>query len=501
MRQGAISRRGEAIRVRALGAAVLLAALIAAIGLGGAPPAIGGEPVVQGSSGVGDPLLPKAGNGGYKVSHYDADLRYRLSANKLRATTTIDAKVKTGGQDLGRFDLDFRGPNISSLKVDGKRAVFSRSGQELIVTPESPLEDGSKFSVEVKYAGHPKPVTDDDGSQEGWVRTKEASVALGEPQGTPSWLPSNDHPSDKASFNVRIKVPKGQSAISNGRLAERETKGKWTSFQYRQKEPMTTYLASVAAGHFQLERGKAGGVPYLAAITEGQARNGGAKALLQRTRKALDFERSILGKYPFSTTGGIVVPSSLGYSLEVQTRPYYPGVPSQDLAVHELAHQWFGDSATLSSWNEIWLHEGFATYFEFLYAERHGGPTAQQAFNQLYAAHGAGDDGFWNPPSGDPGTAANIFAGSVYTRGAMALQVIRKQVGGKDFFAILRKWARNKRHANGTIAQFQALAESVSGEDLDTIFQDWLYEPGKPPLDGPRGKAAVAPLALTLSGR
>jgi aminopeptidase N len=491
----------QVIRTRTLAMAALLAALVATVSLAGAPPAVG-RVLGHGSSGVGDPLLPLAGNGGYDVRSYDAHLRYRLSKNKLSSTTEIKARA-TLSPDLSRFDLDFRGPKISSLRVDGQAAAFTRDGQELIVSPVTPLVNGSHFTVKIRYSGHPKPVTDADGSHEGWVTTKQAAVALGEPQGTPAWLPSNDHPTDKAKFSVSIEVPKGQNAISNGRLVKRKRMGKWTRFDYRQKEPMATYLATITAGHIALEHGRAGGVPYLAALTKGQLKNHGARKLLKRTRKALKFERSVLGKYPFSNSGGVVVPSPLGYSLETQTRPYYPGMPSQDLAVHELAHQWFGDSVSIGGWDEIWLNEGFATYFEWLYFERHGGPTAQEQFDTLYTSHAAGDE-FWNPPPGDPGSAANIFANSVYERGAMALQAVRHKVGKKDFLQTLRKWVRLKRHANGRILQFHDLAEQVSGKNLDTIFQNWLYEPGKPPPLGSRGRrtwAAAAPAPVFGSAR
>ncbi|CAN5475865.1 M1 family metallopeptidase [soil metagenome] len=477
------------LKFRTLAAAGFLAALIATVTLAGAPPAIGGVAVVQGAAGVGDPLLPKAGNGGYKVSSYDAQLRYRLGANKLKSTTRIKAKVKTGGPSLGRFDLDFRGPKITSLRVDGKKAGFSRAGQELIVTPKQPLLSGATFQIQVSYSGTPKPVTDPDGSQEGWVVTKGYSIALGEPQGTPAWLPSNDHPSDKARFRIKIEVPRGQRAIANGRLVKHRHKGRWNIFGYRQNKPMATYLATVATGPLVFDKAKVGGAKYLAALSQDDA-PGGRALLLKHTRRALTFERKALGKYPFADTGGIVIPSSLGYSLETQTRPYYPGVPGQGLATHELGHQWFGDSVSIAGWNEIWLNEGFATYLEFLYDERHGGPSVKQTFNKLYADHAGSDNAFWNPPPADPGSAANLFAGSIYIRGAMALEAVRLTTGDHDFFELLRQWVKENEYSNGTIAGFQQLAESISGEDLDAVFQDWLYEPGKPPPIGPRAANA-----------
>ncbi len=147
--------------------------------------------------------------------------------------------------------------------------------------------------------------------------------------------------------------------------------------------------------------------------------------------------------------------------------------------VHEMAHQWFGDSVGLTRWPEIWLNEGFATWAEWYYAERHGGQSARQVFNRLYRTS-ASAKGFWNPPSGRPGAAKNLFATSIYLRGAMALQALRMKIGTKPMLATLRRWTTDHRHATATIDQFTALAEEVSGRDLTKLFKDWLYLRGKP---------------------
>src|SRR6478752_1354795 len=180
-----------------------------------------------GSPGLGDPFFPLAGNGGYDVAHYGLNLSYGPSTNQLTGTATITA---TATQDLSRFDLDLRGFTISRLDVNGHAATFTRDGQELVVTPRSGIRSGSTFSVIVGYAGTPTVVTDPDFSIEGWVPTDDGAFVVNEPQGSPGWYPANDNPRDKATYDFALTVPRGITAIGNGRLVGRHTRGGKTTW-------------------------------------------------------------------------------------------------------------------------------------------------------------------------------------------------------------------------------------------------------------------------------
>jgi aminopeptidase N len=170
------------------------------------------------------------------------------------------------------------------------------------------------------------------------------------------------------------------------------------------------------------------------------------------------------------------------YSLESQTKPNYWVVPSTLTIVHELAHQWFGDGVTLAVWLDMWLNEGFATWSEWIWTERHGGATAQQTFDQLYATpedSDAGQDLWFPAPAALPDPSV-LFATPVYDRGAMTLQALREKVGDDAFFRIMRTWYAENRGRSVTTADFIALAERVSGAQLDDFFRVWLYEEGRP---------------------
>jgi aminopeptidase N len=164
-------------------------------------------------------------------------------------------------------------------------------------------------------------------------------------------------------------------------------------------------------------------------------------------------------------------------------RANYWVVPrNPETVVHELAHQWFGDSVSLAKWPDMWLNEGFATWSEWIWSERHGGDTARQFFDNLYATpedSAAGEDLWFPAPAALPDPSV-LFSTPVYDRGAMTLQALREKVGDDTFFSILRTWYADHRGGNVTTADFTALAEHISGQDLDHFFQVWLYEEGRP---------------------
>ena len=157
-------------------------------------------------------------------------------------------------------------------------------------------------------------------------------------------------------------------------------------------------------------------------------------------------------------------------------------MPDEATLVHELSHMWFGDSVTLTTWPDIWLHEGFATWSEWIWSERHGGDTAQQFFDDRYATPEDSPDGedLWFPAPAALPDPSVLFSTPVYDRGAMTLQALREKVGDDTFFSILKTWYADHRGGNVTTDEFTALAERISGQDLDHLFQVWLYEEGRP---------------------
>nr|WP_202490140.1 M1 family metallopeptidase [Streptomyces sp. SID8381] len=445
-----------------------------------------------GAPGIGDPYYPDYGNGGYDVSHYDLRLKYQPATDELEGTATISARTT---QDLSSFDLDFL-LDVSEVRVNGTKAAFTTSGQhELVVTPKTPLAKGTAVTVVVRYSGVPS--TKSAYGFTTWHRTPDGAVAADEPEAAWWWFPSNDHPSDKATYDVSVAVPDGTQAISNGTLQATSSQLGWTRYSWRQNKPQATYLATLALGKFDITTGVSeGGVPVINAYSKDLGDNdGAARASVERTGEIVDWLSGYFGPYPFSSAGGYVPNTTTGYALETQTRVFYS--PKQfakganvSLIVHELGHQWFGDDVSVKGWKDIWLNEGFATYAQWLWSEHEGEGTARELADYVYASHPA-DDPFWTVAPGDPG-ADNQFDDAVYDRGAAAVQALRDEVGDTAFFRILKGWPAAHAYGNASVADFERYAEQVSGKPLAALFDTWLFQPVKP-------AAAAASRSLTAA--
>ncbi|MGQ5259721.1 M1 family metallopeptidase [Micromonospora sp. ZYX-F-536] len=432
-----------------------------------------------GAADAGDPYVPGRGNGGYDVKNYKLDVRYDPPTDRLTGRATITA---TATQDLSRLNLDLAGLQVNAVTVDGTRAEHRRADDELVVTPPEGLPRGRPFTVAVDYAGVPTAVTDGELGSGGFLHTADGAVALGQPDSAATWFPVNDHPSDKASYELAVTVPDGLSALSNGVPGPRSSAGGWTTWRWSERTPMASYLSTLVIGDYRVVTGTHAGQPMVTAVAASLPATGGAARSLARTGEIADFLASRFGPYPFDSYGGIVVADDrVGYALETQSRPVYGPAfftgdrPNLGVVVHELAHQWFGDSVSLSKWGDIWLNEGFASYAEWLWEEHDGGRTAQRNFELQYAATD------WSQPSVEPGRE-RMFGTAVYKRGALAVHALRRTVGDDAFFRILRTWTTERAAGSATTSDFVELAERVAGRQLRPLFDAWLVGGAAPTL-------------------
>jgi aminopeptidase N len=475
-----------------IGAVTLVLGAMGATGAGAAP-----QPCAPGAAGVGDDYFPNYGNGGYDVSRYDLDVSYDPATDVLDGKAVVHARAT---QSLCSFHFDFVGMNIHSIEVADKPATFTRDGQELIVTPKRPLGNGVRFDATVTYDGVPTEFAIPGTTlRTGFMATPEGATVAGQPEVAAGWFPVNDHPIDKAAYNFKVTVPQGFEVVANGFLRNTMKHGDETTWEWRASEPMASYLATIDIADWDVTKTQTdAGLPEYDAVDTHIT--GGVRDeiddSLGRQGEILEMLSDAFGPYPFNTVGGIVPnQNDLRFALETQTRPVYSklfwidrnGNPrdGDGVVVHELAHQWYGDDVAVERWQHIWLNEGFASYAEWLWEEHEGRGTPQEIFQATYDAIPA-DDPFWSVVIGDPGVT-DLFSDPVYTRGAMTLQALRNEVGDDDFFEILQRWASENSGGNGATDRFIALAEAVSGQNLDDLFQTWLFTPQKPPASAVAG--------------
>lgn len=468
-----------------LSTALVVAGLAVALSVGSVGRSVGaaGRDDVRpaGAPGIGDPYFPLDGNGGIDVLSYDIHDRYEFRPGRLSGWTGLRVR---GTQAVSSFDLDFLLP-VRSVRVDGRSVRFTHAGHELVV--KRGLEPGEVVDVRVRYTG--LPARRSYAGESNWLANAGEVVAMNQPHMAPWWFPANDHPLDKARIRVSITVPREYDVVSNGRRVHRKAHGRLATTTWRAEEPMVPYLAFFAAGRYKIADGVRDGRPWLVAVSKGLPTNAQPSAMRQmrQTPGITRWLETQLGDYPFSTVGGLVTSLEPGFALENQTRPTYsPASLSQITVVHELAHQWFGDSVAVHHWSDIWLNEGAATFMEWRWDEAHGGTSAAAELRDRYDDTDA-DDEFWGLVVADPcpnpsgcSSVIDIFDGRVYQRGAMALQALRNRIGGEAFWALLRRWVADREGGNGSTAQFEALAEEVSGADLDGFFAAWLHSPTKP---------------------
>lgn len=463
----------------ALSASLLLCLALAAVPATAAEGDPGRLRFAEGEAGVGDPYFPLAGNGGIDVLSYDLAIDYEPPADpddlagrlEGRATITL---VPT--KDLASFHLDLRDLDVESVAVNGKRARYSHDNTELQIKPRPKLREGRSVEVVIEYGGATSRPRDIEGALYGWVTTTDGAMVVSEPDGSPTWFPANDHPTDKASYTFEVTVPKGLVAVANGELVDESTSGGRTTWIWDAPDPMASYLATSTVGNFELRTTFAGdGTPIIDAIDEDLAPS--ASQSLELVPEMMAFFAERYGDYPFTTYGGIVDDDSVGYALETQTRSFYSEVAREGTLAHELGHQWMGNHVSTQEWDDIWLNESWATYSTWMWDEEQGRTTAQERFEEVLAI--PGDDEFWDVVIAGPG-ATNLFAGAVYDRGAATLHALRTQIGDDAFFALAQTWVQRYGGATASTADFIALAEEVSGQDLQGLFRVWTSTPERP---------------------
>lgn len=445
-----------------------------------------------GAPGIGDDFYPTLGNGGYDVQTYLIDLTVSDDLREIMAGLVTIEAVAT--QDLSTFNLDFLGMTVEHVTVNDAPVAFSREGREMTVIPVYPLTSGQPFVVRVAYSGIPglDEDSDDLDFNNGWFAYGTGVLVASEPDGSAMWYPANDHPLDKAKFRFVIDVPAPYVVAANGALVSREEAGQRITYTWDMDYPMATYLATVNIQTFKERTDSSQSRVHIRNYFPEILADDGER-VFSKQAEMIDYFETIFGPYPFDQYGVVVADINLGFALETQTISLFgkniirqgamaSGTSAESVIAHELAHQWFGNSLTPATWQDIWLNEGFATYAQVLWAEHeYGADVAHEMLVEYYggirspllAMFGIAAPG--NPPPDQ------LFNTSVYLRGGWTLHALRLHIGDDAFFELLLQYAERFRYGNVTTQDFIDLTVAISGDATAAgLLNAWLYEEAVP---------------------
>ncbi len=443
------------------------------------------------ASTVLDAYTPERGDPGYRVEHYDLDLDYRVSSNRLsgRATLTVRALAQ-----LEALKVDLVGLRTDKVTVAGSPVKWAHRGQSVTVRLTRPLEAGATTELTIAYSGTPGPTRTRWGTL-GWEELAEGALVASQPTGAPTWFPCNDHPSGKATYRIAVECDSPFAVTATGLLTETRVRGSRTRRVFEQAHPMATYLAAVHVGRYTEH--VLADVPLHVRLLVPVGNGATARHDLDRLPQMMAVLAERFGPYPFPDYTVVVTADDLDIPLEAQGMATFGANwlrgdrRHERLVAHELAHQWFGNSLTLGTWSDIWLHEGFACYAEWLWAEAADGVPASVNAREHHAQLAALPQDL---VLSDPGPR-DLFDDRVYKRGALALHALRTHLGDATFFGLLRDWTST--FADGTVtteafvdlaAEHAVRSGKPEGESSTVrgLLASWLDERPLPALPEPR---------------
>ncbi len=435
---------------------------------------------------------PYARSRDYDLQNVRTHLWFDLDQHGIRGETSQSIALLRDNVTELKFDsVDLK---IEGVTLDGKPAKFTVAPNQLEVLLPNPGKRGDRHEVSIRYNGKPKKglyyVFPDknypDRPKEIWTQ--------GESEDTRYYIPIYDYPNDRTTSEMILTVPANWITVSNGKIVSQKTEPDgMKTWDWKQSEPISTYLISVVAGEFVEKNETWRGIPVRYVVPRGDENE--IDSTFERTKGMLDLFSDSLGvRYPWDqyaqssvddfveggmenasattlTSHGLVNPSLVTEERE----------GSDDLDSHELAHQWFGDLVTTKDWADLWLNEGFATYFEHFWAEKHyGADDSAYEFwrdqngwfrqKRLFAAP------IVNRDSED----SLAFAGNIYTKGGWVLHMLREKLGDEDFFHGLHHYLEANRGQNVVTADLQKAIEQQTATNVDRFFHQWIYGAGAP---------------------
>jgi hypothetical protein len=414
------------------------------------------------------------------VTHYFLDIEFNHGSRTVSGSVTVSGTSLMSGFEHLVLDL-YDNMTVSSVKIGNTNLSYTHGGNLLDITLDRPYDPGETFDVTVTYAGSPQT-----GGSFGWYKyfgwpPGKMAWSLSEPEGARIWWPCKDRPDDKATVEEWYTVPDTWIATGNGVLVGTvNLPQSRKQFQWVASHPLTTYLVSVAATDYvtfsdtyvALDSSTMP-VDYYVYASDLED----AQESFNRTVDMMTYYAQTFGEYPFVEDKYGMSAFPVSGAMEHTTNTSYGytlingGHDYDYIVAHELAHQWWGDSVSPETWENIWLNEGFATHSEALWWEHENGPQGYQDYmNSLWRET-------FDGPLYDP---TQLFGATVYDKGGWAQHMLRGVLGDDAFFNALRDWYSDRKDSTGNTAQYQATLEARYGASLDWFFLEWIYGTGSP---------------------
>lgn len=445
-------------------------------------------------------LPPAAEVKPWKAKHYEVSMKFEDQG-------TVESRARIVGvatQKTESLPLDFSNfsTNVVVHTDRGTAGAVRTTEHGLLV--EHPLAPEQEFDLEVVYRGQPRPVSHPAVPADlGWLSNDSSVITFNGVDRSSSWLPGDDNPANKATYEFHVEVPKGHFAVANGQLVERKENESSTTFSYKSVYPMASYLASVncfdEAEYTRTEVSPGFEVVHPHGMTEQ------VKGEFASHPKMMAYLSQRLGSYPFESYGAIVtdlrtdtyssrftdgqntIEADLGYQVafEAQTRPIYPtGAIKghgdfEETLMHELAHQWFGNAVTKASEQDIWVNEAFPSYSGPLWREQKFG--AEQVEAEMSALHAQLSHHVFKDTMAKP-DRDKLFSLENYGRMTLSMHALRKTLGDEPFFRTLAGVVEEHKYTSITVEQMVETANRLNDGRLTDFFQTWLYSTHLPPL-------------------
>ncbi|MDT8325267.1 MAG: M1 family aminopeptidase [Bacteroidota bacterium] len=423
------------------------------------------------------------------VVRYRAVLRFDIDARMLHGQADVSMRNAARGS-LDEITLDLVDMDILGVEVGGTSAVYSYDDALLRVTLPASLPPGDTVAVRVLYEGQPG----NEGGVLPWggCHWGEVTYFMGVGFTAPEvsmmrrWLPSNDIPSDKATFDVTFEVPEGLVVAGTGLLADRPiAPAGYTAYRWVENHPTATYLFTYAISDYVVVEDSWNGVPMQYYVPRADSVR--AVSYFSTVPSMMDAFTARFGDYPFDKVGYCITPIG---SMEHQTMISYAAQLFTGLqeagstAAHELAHMWWGDLVTCRDFGDAWLNEGFAVFSEMIYAEHLGGEQAYlenlRETAQRYRINDARSEGVFPLHDFPRARPSSNYPATIYHKGGVVMAMLRDVMGDSAFFEGLRAYAARHAYDNASTEDLQDVMEEYHGSELDWFFQPWVYAAGWP---------------------